>query len=56
MPDCRAMGGQYVAIRYNKRLAKAVIEPSMGSVGDACYQAPGRDHQRPLQSRGLSQR
>ena len=28
-------GGQYVSIRYTERLAKAGIEPSVGSVGDA---------------------
>ncbi len=28
-------GGQYVSIRYNERLAKAGIQPSVGSVGDA---------------------
>ena len=32
---CRATGGQYVAIRYTERLAKAGIEPSVGSVGAA---------------------
>jgi len=32
---CRATGGQYVSIRYTERLAKAGIEPSVGSVGDA---------------------
>lgn len=29
-------GVQYVTIRYSERLAKAGIEPSVGSVGD-CY-------------------
>ena len=28
-------GGQYLSIRYTERLAKAGIEPSVGSVGDA---------------------
>ena len=28
-------GAQYVSIRYTERLAKAGIEPSVGSVGDA---------------------
>jgi putative transposase len=28
-------GSQYVLIRYTERLAKAGIEPSVGSVGDA---------------------
>lgn len=28
-------GSQYVAIRYTERLAKAGIEPSVGSVGDS---------------------
>ena len=28
-------GGQYVSIRYSERLAKAGIEPSVGSAGDA---------------------
>ena len=32
---CRATDGQYVSIRYTERLAKAGIEPSVGSVGDA---------------------
>jgi transposase InsO family protein len=29
-------GSQYLSIRYTERLAKAGIEPSGGSVGDAC--------------------
>ena len=57
-------GGQYLSIRYTERLAKAGIEPSVGSVGDAYDRASGRhwfkttgegfgrDHQRPLQNRG----
>ena len=61
---CRATGGQYVSIRYTERLAKAGIEPSLGSVGDAYDRANGRhwfkttgegfgrDNQRPLQNRG----
>jgi transposase InsO family protein len=28
-------GGQYVSIRYSKRLADAGIEPSVGSIGDS---------------------
>jgi len=32
-------GSQYVSIRYTKRLAKAGIEPSVGSVGDSCDNA-----------------
>jgi len=28
-------GGQYLSIRYTERLAEAVIEPSVGSVGDS---------------------
>jgi len=28
-------GSQYVGIRYTERLAKAGIEPSVGSVGDS---------------------
>lgn len=35
-------GGQYVSIRYTERLAKAGIEPSVGSVGDAYDRASGR--------------
>jgi len=31
---CRAVGGQYLSIRYTERLAEAGIEPSVGSVGD----------------------
>ena len=30
---------QYLSIRYTERLAKAGIEPSVGSVGDAYYNA-----------------
>src|SRR3954454_18991196 len=55
--------GQYVSIKYTERLAKAGVEPSVGSVGDsgACPRAgkagpggqcPRRNHQRALQSRG----
>ena len=56
-------GGQYLSIRYTERLAKAGIEPSVGSVGDAYDRASGRqwfkttgeglgrDYQRPLQNR-----
>jgi len=32
---CRAVGGQYLSIRYTERLAEAGIEPSVGSVGDS---------------------
>ena len=32
-------GGQYVSILHTERLAKAGIEPSVGSVGDACDNA-----------------
>ena len=32
---CRAVGGQYLSIRYTERLAEAGIEPSIGSVGDS---------------------
>ena len=32
-------GSQYVSIRYTERLGKAGIEPSVGSVGDACDNA-----------------
>jgi putative transposase len=32
-------GSQYVSIRYTERLATAGIEPSVGSVGDACDNA-----------------
>ena len=31
--------GQYVSIRYTKRLAEAGIEPSVGSKGDSCENA-----------------
>ena len=34
-----ATGSQYVSIRYTGRLAKAGIEPSVGSVGDAWISA-----------------
>ncbi len=34
--------GQYLSIRYTERLAKAGIEPSVGSVGDAYDRASGR--------------
>ncbi len=59
-------GGQYVSIRYTERLAKAGIEPSVGSVGDAYDRASGRhwfkttgegfgrNDQRSLQNRGHS--
>jgi putative transposase len=33
--SCRAVGGQYLSIRYTKRLAEAGIEPSVGSIGDS---------------------
>ena len=33
-------GGQYVSIKYTERLAKAGIEPSVGSVGDSDDNAP----------------
>ena len=42
-------GSQYVSIRYSERLAKAGIEPSVGSTGDSYDNAAGTDHQRPLQ-------
>jgi putative transposase len=32
---CRAMGRQYLSIRYTERLAEAGIKPSVGSVGDS---------------------
>ncbi|KKN49625.1 hypothetical protein LCGC14_0640870 [marine sediment metagenome] len=32
---CRAVGGQYLSIRYTERLSEAGIEPSVGSVGDS---------------------
>jgi len=32
-------GSQYVSIRYSERLAKAGIEPSVGSKGDSCDNA-----------------
>jgi transposase InsO family protein len=32
---CRAVGGQYLSIRYTERLAEAGIERSVGSVGDS---------------------
>lgn len=32
---CQAVGGQYLSIRYNERLAEAGIEPSVGIVGDS---------------------
>ena len=35
-------GGQYMSIRYTERLAKAGIEPFVGSVGDAYDRASGR--------------
>ena len=35
-------GSQYVSIRYTERLAKAGIEPSLGSAVDADDRASGR--------------
>jgi len=61
---CRATDGQYLSIRDTERLAKAGVEPSVGSVGDACDRASGRhwfkttgeglgrNDQRSLQNRG----
>ena len=60
-------GGQCVSIRCTGRLAKAGIEPPVGSVGDACDRASvrhwfkptgeglGRNRHWPLQNRGHPQ-
>jgi hypothetical protein len=37
---CRAVGGQYLSIRYTERLALAGIEPLVGNVGDSYDNAP----------------
>ena len=44
-------GSQYTSIAFTTRLIDAGVDPSVGSVGDALRQRPGRDHRRLVQER-----
>ena len=44
-------GSQYLSFAFTQRLIDAGVDASVGSVGDALRQRPGRDHDRPVQDR-----
>src|SRR4051812_18678972 len=49
-------GSQYVSIKYTERLAKAGVEPPLGSVGDSYHTPPAETINRPAEADAIHRR